>query len=541
MRLKSIVKVVLITISIAVFIIGVSIVNVEAQLQAEEPGESDELKVLIKEIVFEGNTVIDTPTLEKVTEPYRDRELTLGEMSELVDLVTITYQEQGYILARAYLPKQDIKDGLLKIGIVEGSIGKIIIAGKTHYSDKVLKRYFKPQVKHGVIKEEFIEKGLLMSTGIPQVKTNVALKKGDKPGLVDVVLNTTDTSDVTFGVNLNLDYNNYGSDFVSEHRFNAVIDIIDHKWGSVASLRGSTGANINDTVFGSINLMIPVNSYGTKFSVSFLQSTYSIGEEFAELGLGGDSTLYGFSLSHPLIIKKNRNLNVSLGYDNKRVKNEISGSGIINIDRIDEFNLSLNYDDLDRFLGKNIISLGLYSGQIIDFDEGRLSRLEANKSFERVKLSAARIQKVPGTQYANLLIRGAGQYSNDRLLPMEQAVIGGYGSVRGTEPSGALGDYGYNASIELMMAPPFIAEKTYFGQRVAQMAQFSLFVDHGGVYTTKPVEGEFFSEHLTGYGAGVRLFYKDKFNFKYDIGLPYAKTEDTKSLYHYFAVSVKAF
>ena len=105
MRLKSIVKVVLITISIAVFIIGISVVNVEAQLQAEEPGESDELRVLIKEIVFEGNTVIDTATLEKVTEPYRDRELTLGEMSELVDLVTITYQERGYILARAYLPK----------------------------------------------------------------------------------------------------------------------------------------------------------------------------------------------------------------------------------------------------------------------------------------------------------------------------------------------------------------------------------------------------------------------------------------------------
>jgi len=540
-RLKSVVKVALITISIAVFIIGISVVNVEAQLQAEEPGESDELRVLIKEIVFEGNTVIDTATLEKVTEPYRDRELTLGEMSELVDLVTITYQERGYILARAYLPKQDIKDGLLKIGIVEGSIGKIIITGKTHYSDKVLKRYFKPQVKHGVIKEEFIEKGLLMSTGIPQVKTDIALKKGDEPGLVDVVLNTTDTSDLTFGVNLNLDYNNYGSDFVSVHRFNTVIDIIDHKWGSVATLRGSTGAHIEDTVFGSVKLMIPVNSYGTSFSASLLQSTYTIGEEFAELGLGGDSTLYGFSISHPLIIKKNRNLNVSLGYDNKRVKNEISGGGVINIDRIDEFNLSLNYDDLDRFLGKNIISLGLYSGQIVDFDEGRLSRIEANKSFERIKLSAARIQKVPGTQYTNLLIKGAGQYSNDRLLPMEQAVIGGYGSVRGNEPSGALGDYGYNVSIELMTAPPFIAEKTYFGQRVAQLVQFSFFYDHGGVYTTEPLEGEYGSQLLTGYGAGLRLFYKDLFTFKYDIGLPYTKPEDTKDVYHYFAFSVKAF
>jgi len=539
-KLKSIGKVFLITISITVFIIGISIVNVRAQLQAEEPEESDELKVLIKEIVFEGNTVIDTPTLEKATEPYRDRELTLGEMSELVDMVTITYQESGYILARAYLPKQDIKDGLLKIGIVEGSIGKIIIAGKTHYSDKVLKRYFQQQVKHGVIKEAFLEKGLLLSTGTPQVKTDVVLKKGDKPGLVDIVLNTTDTSDVTFGINFDLDYNNYGSDFVSSHRFNAVIELVEHKWGSLLTLRGSTGAYVEDTTLGSTSFSIPVNSYGTKFSGSYLNSNYTIGEDFAELGLGGESIIYGANISHPFLVKKNKNLSVSFGYEKKRVLNETTDFGVINLDRLQEYSLTFNYDELDRFLGKNIASLALYSGEILDFEEGRLSRLGVNKHFERIRLSVARIQKVYG--YTNLLIRAAGQYTDDRLLPLGQTVAGGYGSVRGTDTSQFLGDYGFGGSIELMFAPPYIADKTLFGQRIAQTVQFSLFVDHGEVFVTDAVEGEYESRTLTGYGGGFRLFYKDLVSLKYDLGIPYNKHEETsKDIYHYFGFTMKIF
>jgi len=124
-----------------------------AQEEAEESlkAQDEELSgVFIKEIIIEGNTVIDTDTLNKVIEPFKDRELTLEEMSELTDLLTMTYQEKGYILARAYLPEQEIQDGILKITIAEGKIGKIKVSGYTHYKADVIKRYFEQQQKRRV-------------------------------------------------------------------------------------------------------------------------------------------------------------------------------------------------------------------------------------------------------------------------------------------------------------------------------------------------------------------------------------------------------
>jgi len=133
--------------------------------QPRQPG-GDPGAVLIQKIEFIGNTVIDTEALQKVVKDFVNRELTLEDMSELADLVTMTYQERGYILARAYLPEQEIQSGILKIAIAEGRIGKVVVSGKTHYHDRVVKRFFKKQEAHKVVNEALLEKGLLYTKGM---------------------------------------------------------------------------------------------------------------------------------------------------------------------------------------------------------------------------------------------------------------------------------------------------------------------------------------------------------------------------------------
>jgi len=520
---------------ITIILFVLDVVKLCAQLQM---AADDEIKILIKKIVVKGNKVIDTETLQKVTEPYQNKELTLEEMGEVVDLVTITYQEKGYILARAFLPEQDIKEGILIIAVMEGNIGKIKVSGKTHYNENVIKRYFKQQLEHGVIKESYLEKGILLSSETPKLKTNVVLKKGEKPGDVDVILDTEDTFVATFGLTLGFDYNNYGSPAVSDTRFGTTINIIDHNWGSLLELRGVMGNHVQDSLLGTLRWIVPVNSYGTKFSVNLLQSNYAVGQDLADLGLEGHSSFYGAEVLHPLIVKKNANMNLAIGYEHKYVR-----SIILDQDRaIDEtgvFHLALNFDSLDRFLGKNIFSLGLSFGEI-DYDDNLSpSRLGADQHFEHINLNLVRIQKIYG--YTNLLVRASGQLSNDRLLPIEMFVIGGYGSVRGYDPSLFLGDSGYTLSAELMLPPPFIKEKNVFGQKLAQLMQIALFVDNGGVYVTEPTETEYHDQILTGAGIGLRLFYKDKFVFRYDYAVPLDKIEGQKDYYNYFSFALNFF
>lgn len=519
---------------IAVFLLAMDTAVVNAQV----PQQGDSGMVLIKKIVFSGNTVVDTATLQKVVESFIDRELTLQEMSELADLITMKYQENGYILARAYLPEQEIQDGLLKISIAEGKIGQIKVTGKTRYQDRVIKRYFEQQEKHGVVKESLLEKGLLLTKEMPEMETEVILKGGEKPGTVDVILDTKDSSALTFSAHMGVDYNNFGSETVSIDRYGTTIDIFDHNWGSQLKLRAVLGKNVDDSLLGYADYSIPVNSYGTRVGLSYLDGNYAVGQELADLGLTGKTTIYGANINHPLIKKKNSELKAYFAYDHKDTENQIldqtQSQDVLNV-----YTFGLDFNNLDRYLGKNIVDFQYVHGRLDQNQKYLPSRLNVYQYYDRLRLNATRIQRIFGN--TNIMVRGSGQFSNYRLLPIEQFVIGGYGTVRGYDPATYLGDSGYYVSTELMFAPPFIGDKTLFGQRVAQLAQFALFYDHGGAFTTKTQKDEIGSEFLGGYGGGFRLYYKDIFTFKYDIGIPVDREEGKGYFINYFMISLNLF
>ena len=237
----------------------------------EEPEEEEQLTVPIRDIRFSGNEVISTEELEAIAKDFEGRDLSLEEMSELVDLITITYQERGYILARAYLPKQDIQDGVLKIAVMEGNIGEFKVSGDSVYADQVIKRYFEGQLEDGVVKEEALEKALVLTNQLPDVKAGVVLQRGKKPGDVDVVVDAKDTGWLTAGINLSLDYNNYGSPITSQNRYGATVNVVEHRLGSKMYLRGVMGDNVEDAALFLGTYTIPVLKYGTSIELGYLR------------------------------------------------------------------------------------------------------------------------------------------------------------------------------------------------------------------------------------------------------------------------------
>lgn len=521
---------------IAIIILFVLLLGLPVNAEDQDAVEPD--GVLIKEILFDGNTVIDTEILQEIAKPYKDTKMTLDDMSSLTDLITMAYQERGYILARAYLTEQEVKDGVLTISIAEGRVGKIKVTGNKYYRDRVIKRYFQQQEDHGVVKESLLERGLLMTNEIPKVKTNVILKEGEQPGEVDVVLNTEEASTLTFGVEMGIDYNNYGTEYIGKNRYGATLNLIDHYWGSTLSVRAIIGDNVEDSAFGSVDFAIPINRYGTKLSVGYLESSFAVGQELVDLGLGGDFQFYGAQIMQPILKKKNMNMGISFRYDNKYSENTIEEEDLT-IDDLDRFGAVLSFDNLDRFLGKNIVTFECYTGDVNPDENLETSRGEVgsqvDKYFNKLVLRMARIQKLYG--YTNLMLRGSGQFSNDRLLPLEAFSIGGFGTVRGYNTSLFFGDKGFNVSGELMFAPPFLADKILFKQRVAQLVQLAVFYDHGRVYTNDPMGDEVKSTSLSGYGCGVRLFYKDIFSLKYDYGKARDKIEGEPEDLNYFMIS----
>jgi len=518
---------------LAALVLFFPILNVSRVFAQTENVGNQEGGVFVKEFVFIGNTVLDTPTLLSAVEDLENQDLTLDDMNEAAERITLAYQEKGYILARAYIPEQEIEDGILQIAILEGVVGKVKVTGNTYYNDRVVERYFRQQVKEGVIRESLLERGYLLTNDVPKLETEIILEEGETPGTSDVVLKTEDKIGVKWGV----DYNNYGSKFTSRNRFGTTLDITEPEFGSNLSFRGVTGDDPEDSSLIALSYMLPVNSYGTKVGAQYLKANYIVGQQFADLGVEGDTEIFGVKISHPLIRARDKNTILTFGFHNKDVEQQLLGSDQSK-DELNAFSLGIGFDGIDRYVGKTIVSLEWNPGHV-DFKETPPSRLDVDETFTRFNGSLTRIQKIYG--YTNLLLRLQGQYSPNRLLPIEQFPLGGYFWVRGHEPATFLGDSGYTFSSEIMTAPPFLEDKTLFNQRVGQLVQLALWFDTGGAYTSKTLPGEANSQYLSGFGGGVRLFYKDRLTFRFDVAFPTDQQEEDEDVYLYFMASINAF
>lgn len=484
--------------------------------------------VFVKDFVFTGNTIMDTTTLLRTVEDFRNQNLTLEDMNAATELITLAYQEKGYILARAFIPEQEIKDGILQIAILEGNVGKIKVTGNKYYSDRVVKRFFKQQVKEGVIRESHLERGYLLTNDVPKLETEIILEKGEAPGTSDIVLKTSDKRGVRWGV----DYNNYGSKFTSRNRYGTTFEFTEPSLGSTFSLRAVTGDDPGDSSLLAPFYTIPINSYGTKLSLEYLTANFSVGKQFEDLGQEGDTKVIGAKISHPLVRARDKNAIMTFGVEHKKVEQEILGTD----QSTDEFNavyLAFGYDHVDRYLGKTIFSLELHTGNVDFGSRTPPSRLEIDEEYVYLNTYLTRIQKIYG--YTNLLLRLQGQYSPNRLLPIEQFPIGGYFWVRGHEPATFLGDTGYTFSSEILFAPPLLGDKTLFNQRVGQMLQLAAWFDTGSAHVTDALSGEKKNQNLSGYGGGLRLYYNDRLTFRFDIGWPTDRKDEGKSNYLYFS------
>lgn len=66
-------------------------------------------KVYVKGFKAVGNTVVSHKTIEKLLLPYAQKHLSITELYEAAAVITKYYRDRKYFVARAYIPKQEMK------------------------------------------------------------------------------------------------------------------------------------------------------------------------------------------------------------------------------------------------------------------------------------------------------------------------------------------------------------------------------------------------------------------------------------------------
>jgi hemolysin activation/secretion protein len=494
--------------------------------------DESSMQVHIKSFDIHGNTVIPTHSLVKVLEKYMashfpNAMLTFADMQFLTDRITLTYKEQGYFLARCYIPKQDIKDGVLKLMVAEGVLDRIQVTGNTYYSDALLKVFFETDQPDYVINERHLEKGLLLINDLPENKTELMLTKGEKQGSVDIVLKNKDKTARQFQCS----YNNYGAEILGKNRYSLSGQITDPYYGMTLRLKGISGDEPSEMFVGLAAIDLPINYYGTYANFSFMKSSAQMLQEFEPLEIEGQTKMYGVDIRHPVVLKRDLKINTYLGiyhaFSETTLLSFSSDSQIAGTFKLNGVRAGIHFDMIDHFFGK---TQGECFYHVSFVDKGPYVET-TNQAFQKISLSGSRIQQIK--QYSHLAFRINGQWSSDKLLPLDQMAIGGYEAVRGHQPSSYLGDLGFNLSLEWMVSPN--SENRFLGKPMSELIQGGIFVDHGWIHLNKEPEIGPKSKALTGYGLGLRFFYDNHFSCFTDLAFPVSPEENEDNVIFYFS------
>jgi len=453
----------------------------------------------LKKIKLTGNSVISDERLMSLVDLGEGQDVNLSMLNAMADKITAFYASEGYLLARAFIPKQEIKDNTVVITIFEGRINKVIVQGNKKLSKESIEKRMKIIQNQLAIKEETLERVLLELNEMMGVEVATVLKPGELPGTSDLVLDVTESKPYT----VSFDSDNFGSRYTGPERYG-----LSMTYANIFNLGDQFATRWTRSEWGQNSFAsfftFPINAYGTRMKLNHTFLENELGDSLKHLAAGGTFTAYGLEVSQLVHKSRTASFSVRTRLDVKHVENEAQGR---NTTKDNLMNVSLGFagNQSDSFLGRTFYDLNLEMG-LRERDSGRAlaSRKGGHGEIFTTYINLTRLQsaKILNSYFT---LKFQGQYNTDRALTSYLFGIGGMGSVRGYPLSGFQGDHGFNVSAEYTV--PFPRDVSC-GQNslsgLCKILSFTSFVDHGQTYVRAKQEGEV-DQHITSAGGGLKL------------------------------------
>ena len=123
--------------------------------------ELDKIKLVLKEVDIQGVTVFSKDELKVFYQDMLGQEIPLSKIYLIEEKITQKYRQAGYILSRALIPRQRVRDGVVQILVVEGYIDQVNIEGAEKMQPKITK-YLDKIVGQKPLKIQDLERYLLL-------------------------------------------------------------------------------------------------------------------------------------------------------------------------------------------------------------------------------------------------------------------------------------------------------------------------------------------------------------------------------------------
>lgn len=450
---------------------------------------NDNARIVVKAIKVSGSSVFQAGELEVLVANLVGGEHTLAELETAVGRITAYYRERGYVIARAYLPAQEIKDGVVVISVMEGKIGEQRVNNQSRLSDERVKGYLSGIKSGDALIATPVDRALLLLNDTPGVGgSRATLLPGASVGTSDLLIELDPAA--PYAANVELD--NYGNRYTGEYRLGAALALNSpFKVGDQLILRALTSDQ--NMSYVRIAYQLPVGGNGLKLGGAYSDTRYKLGKEFAALLAHGTASSGSLYATYPFIRSQASNLSGVLTWEDKKLTDQ-TDAPISSVDkRVKLASLGLTGNHQDA-LGGGVSSfdLLLVSGRL-DMDAASLAAdtasARSNGTFMRLTYSLSRLQRLMDTNMLSVAL--SGQQADKNLNSSEKFSVGGANGVRAYPQGEGSGDEGLLANLELRHS---------FGDTL----QGVVFYDAGSVTVNRnPFAAGANTRFISGAGFGV--------------------------------------
>ena len=481
-----------------------SVARPEVKLNNQQlaPKDAAMLSFTFKELIFQGNATLSSAELASLWPHKAGDQVTIEAVFALANAVTKRYADAGYALCFGVVPEQDIKDGKVRLVVVEGfvsghSLGVVWPTGRAKGAvDVQLQRIqgSKP------LRSDVLERNILLMDDLPGWDVGSVLSASPTVvGGSDLSLEFTRTPDV-----IDLSWNNFLPRALDRQ-------VVGATWAGYGHLDGADELSLGfyrspeGDAYRSFNVAAStlVGTDGERLGFTFSQSDSRPTDPLlVPLEFKGRSRNARVTLSKPLIRSRSSTLLAEAYLGSLEADSSLIG-GAPTRDALRIVGASLTYDFARPDQSSNLVRLNLEQGLAGLGAEGN-SRANGSPEYTVASLDFTRSAPLATLGSAALSYSFAlqGQYSlGDPLLSPVEAAFGGRQFGRFFDAGSMNGEQALFGSFELRYARPLalgLAEPVRF--------QGYLFFDAGMIRQQGELQPQEARErHAASAGLGVRL------------------------------------
>jgi len=488
------------------------------------PEEKQQITAFMREVVESRDLDVNFEEYAALVDRLRSERaerragLTIGQLQQVANAVTEYYRSAGFILAQAYIPAQEVVDGVVVIEVLEGKLGNVLVEGNEGYSDRVLAKPFEGLIDAPVTADA-VEASILTMGDLPGLSAFGVFRPGATTGTADMVLRVQDEDPWSVSVR----HDNHGTRFTGRRR--TLVDLtVNNPTGAGDVLRASglKALDPRSSLFYSFDYERPVLTPRTSVGAGFLRNTFDVLSNFAELGISGETRLFNAFIRHQVVRSREANLGATLRFNRKKDLTVQEGVGKLAQDDIAFLEGEVAFDNIDfdaQAINQGTFGFGIGLGNAfggrgkdVGVDERAVppSRVVdsgkfASSDFWKIYGSLSRLQQL---RYSgqSVLVRLEGQFSNSLLVPSEQFSVGGPANVRALPIAEILADSALYGSLEWNINAPFIADRPAFKNLTwGEVLRVSFFTDYAVGMINEPGDEDETPFNVGGYGAGIQL------------------------------------